>query len=221
MNNQVCCLLNVSFTNLFLHIEPVQPRITSPSRDISIMIISVIGFDSFSLTHNCLSSGTLTSTITWTSNTNLVLNVIAGTLTVHSQDLQPGLSINIFTCTANNSVGLDSKSISVEIDIKPQLTAPQPPIKESTSINSVDIRWVEYIPSIYINSYELCVRSTTDSACIQIINTVSTEYSIENLESDTTYSITIVAITVFGSSPTSGPLTVTSDNPGNTFVLPV
>ena len=206
---------NFIFTPL---LGPGLPIITNPPQDVSITLTSLISFESFSLTHHCISTGLPTPTITWTSNNNLVLNVISDTLTVHSQDLQPELSINIFTCTANNSVGLDSKSIKVVFDIEQQLKAPKPPIQENISTNNVEIHWVEYISSIDIFNYELCVQPTTESECIQNISTISTEYSIGNLESNTTYSITIVAITVFGRSPASKPLIVKTDNPGTSNI---
>ena len=126
--------------------------------------------------------------------------------------MNPEISNNNFTCTATNTAGQDSKSITVTIDI--QLTAPQPPTQQSIGINSVDIQWVEYISSVYVKSYEICVHSTTDKGCIQTINTVSTQYSIGSLEPATTYNISIVAITVFGRSPASRPLTITTNEPG-------
>ena len=160
----------------------------------------------------CNSTGYPTAIIKWTSNKNSNLNVISDTLTLNTQDLNPEISNNIFTCTATNTAGQDSRNISVTIDI--QLTAPQPPTQQSIGINSVDIQWIEYISSVYLKSYVICVRSKTDSGCIQTINTVSTQYSIESLEPATTYNISMVAITVFGRSPASRPLTITTNEPG-------
>ena len=164
------------------------------------------------MTQNCISTGIPTPRIVWTSNTNSNLNVISDTLTLRSHDLNPEISNNSFTCTATNTAGQDSKSITVTIDI--QLTAPQPPTQQSIGINSVDIQWVEYISSVYVKSYEICVRSTTDTECIQTINTVSTQYSIVSLKPATTYRISMVANTVFGRSPASRPLTITTNEPG-------
>ena len=205
-----CCLVNYS---RFL-LEPVRPEITTPQYDVSSIISSISEFESFSFTQNCISTGIPTPTITWTSNTNSNLNVISDTLTLNTQDLNPEISINIFTCTATNTAGQDSKSIAVNINIESQLSAPQPPTQQSIDSNSVDIQWVEYISSVYAKSYEICVRSTTDTECIQTINTVSTQYSIGSLESATAYRISIVAITVFGRSPTGVPLIVTTNEPG-------
>ena len=163
-------------------------------------------------TQFCNSTGIPTPNITWTSNTNSNLNVISDTLTLRSHDLNPEISNNNFTCTATNTAGQDSRNISVTIDI--QLSAPQPPTQQSIGSNSVDIQWVEYISSVYVKSYGICVRSTTDTECIQTINTVSTQYSIGILEPATTYRISMVANTVFGRSPASRPLTITTNEPG-------
>ena len=163
-------------------------------------------------TQSCNSTGYPTATIKWTSNTNSNLNIISDTLTLRSHDLNPEISNNSFTCTATNTAGQDSEIITVTIDI--ELTAPQAPTQQSIGINSVDIQWVEYISSVYLKSYEICVRSTTDTECIQTINTVSTQYSIGSLEPATTYSISMVANTVFGRSPASRPLTITTNEPG-------
>ena len=126
--------------------------------------------------------------------------------------MNPEISDNIFICTAINTAGQDSKIITVTIDI--QLTAPQPPTLQSIDSNSVDIQWVVYISSVYAKSYVICVRSKTDSECFQIINTVSTQYSIGSLEPATTYRISMFANTVFGRSPASRPLTITTNEPG-------
>ena len=159
-------------------------------------------------TQSCNSTGIPTPTITWTSNTNSNLNVISDTLTLNSQDLNPEISNNSFTCTATNTAGQDSEIITVTIDI--QLTAPQAPTQQSIGINSVDIQWVEYISSVYVKSYEICVCPTTDTECIDSNNT---QYTIGSLEPTTTYNISIVANTVFGRSPASRPLTITTNEP--------
>ena len=136
-------------------------------------------------------------------------------MTLRTQDLNPEISTNIFTCTSTNTAGRDSKRIRISIDIEPQLTVPQAPTQQSISSNSVDIQWLEYLSSDYVKSYDICVRSTTDTECTQNINTVSTQYSIGSLESATSYRISIVVNTVFGRSPTSVTLTVTTNEPGN------
>ena len=135
-------------------------------------------------------------------------------MTLRTQDLNPEISTNIFTCTSTNTAGRDSKRIRISIDIEPQLTVPQAPTQQSISSNSVDIQWLEYLSSDYVKSYDICVRSTTNTGCIQTINTVSTQYSIGSLESATAYIIYIVVNTVFGRSPTSVALTVTTNEPG-------
>ena len=161
-------------------------------------------------TQFCNSTGYPTATIKWTSNTNSNLNVISDTLTLNTQDLNPEISNNSFTCTATNTAGQDSEIITVTIDI--ELTAPQAPTQQSIGINSVDIQWVEYISSVYVKSYEICVFPSTDTECIQTNN--NTQYTIESLEPITTYNISIVANTVFGRSPASKPLIITTNEPG-------
>ena len=141
----------------------------------------------------------------------MTLNVTSDTLTIRSRDLNLEISTNIFTCTANNTAGRDSISIRVTIDIEPYLPIPQPPTQLSIGNDSVDIQWEEYLISVYIKSYEICVRSTTNTECNQTNNTVS---SIRSLESATTYNMTIVANTIFGRSPTSLALKVTTNDPG-------
>ena len=138
--------------------------------------------------------------------------MISDTLTLNTQDLNLEISNNNFTCTATNTAGQDTKIITVTIDIR--LSAPQPPTQQSIGINSVDIQWVEYISSVYVKSYEICVCPTTDTECIITTNTVSTQYSIERLEPTTTFNISMVANTVFGRSPASRPLTITTNEPG-------
>ena len=179
--------------------------------DVSITISSIATFESFVHTQLCNSTGYPTLTITWTSNTSSTLNVISDTLTIRPGDLNLEISTNIFTCTATNTAGRDSKSIRVTIDI---LRRPPQPRQLSIGINSVDIQWVEYLSSVYINNYEICVRSTTDTECIQTINTVSIQHSIGSLESNTTYSISLVVNTVFGRSLASVALIVTTNEPG-------
>ena len=195
-------------------LDPVPPEITTPVEDIPFTINSISNFELFLHTQFCNSTGYPTPTITWTSNTNLTLNVTSDTLTIRSGDLNLEISTNIFTCTATNTVGQDSKIIRVTIYIEPYLPTPQPPTQQSISMNSVDIQWVEYISPKYHESYEICVRSTTDTECIQTINTRATEYSIRSLESATTYNITIAVNTVFGRSPSSEALIITTNKPG-------
>ena len=213
----ICCLVNRNYSH-FLS-EPVRPKITTPQQNIPIAITSVTIFDSFSLTQNCTSTGYPTPTITWTPNTNSTLNVTNDTLTLRPGDLNLEISTNIFTCTANNTVGRDSKSIRVTIDIEPYLPIPQPPTQQNISMNNVDIQWVEYLISVYIKCYEICVRSTTDTECIQTKYTRGTRYSIGSLDSSTTYYISIIANTVFGSSPASIPLNVTTNKPGMFHII--
>ena len=182
-------------------------------------ISSVSEFESFSFTQDCVSTGIPTPAITWTSNTNSNLNVVSDTLTLRTQDLNPETSTNIFTCTATNTAGQDSKRIRVTIDIEPQLTTPQAPTQQSIGRNSVDIQWVEYLSSDYVKSYDICVSTTASTGCIQTINTASTQYSIGSLESATSYRISIVVNTVFGRSPASVTLTVTTNEPGMYLIL--
>ena len=129
--------------------------------------------------------------------------------------MNPEISNNSFTCTATNTAGQDSRNILVTIDI--ELTAPQAPTQQSIDSNSVDIEWVEYISSVYLKSYEICVFPTTDTECILTKN--NTQYIIESLEPITTYNISIVANTVFGRSPASKPLTITTNEPGMYLLL--
>ena len=199
---------------LVLDPDPVGPEITTPLEDVPFTINSISNFELFLHTQFCNSTGYPTPTITWTSNTNSTLNVTSDTLTIRSGDLNLEISTNIFTCTATNTGGRDSKSIRVTIDIEPYLPIPQPPTQQSISINSVNIQWENYTSSVYIKSYEICVRSTTDTECIQTINTTSTEYSIRSLESATTYNIAIIVNTVFGRSPTSEALIITTNETG-------
>ena len=196
-----------------LLLEPVTPEITTPVKNVSFTINSISNLESFTHTQLCNSTGYPTPTMTWTSYINSTLNVTSDTLTIRSGDLNLEISTNIFTCTATNTAGRDSKSISVTIDIESHLPIPQP-TQQSISINSVDIQLEEYLIPVYIKSYEICVRSTTDTECIQTINTTSTEYSIRSLESATTYNITIVVNTVFGRSPTSEALIITTNETG-------
>ena len=202
-----------------ISIDPVRPEITTPVENISFTINSISNFESFVHTQFCNSTGYPLPTITWTSNTNSNLDVISDTLTIRTRDLDPEISTNIFTCTATNTAGQDSKEIRITIDVESQLTVPQAPTQQSISRNSVDIQWVEYISSDYFNSYDICVRSTINTGCIQTINTVSTEYSIGSLESATSYRISIVVNTVFGRSPASVTLTVTTNEPGMYLIL--
>ena len=197
-----------------LLLEPVKPEITTPVKNVSFTINSISNLEYFTHTQLCNSTGYPTPTITWTSYTNSTLNVISDTLTIRSGDLNLEISTNIFTCIATNTGGRDSKSIRVTIDIEPYLPIPQPPTQLSIGINSVDIQWENYTSSVYIKSYEICVRSTNNTECIQTINTRDTRYSIGSLESSTTYYISIIANTVFGSSPASRPLNVTTNKPG-------
>ena len=117
------------------------------------------------------------------------------------------IEVNIFTCTATNSVGRDSKQILITNTI--ELSIPEKPTDVSISINSIEIQWpVYYIPDVLY--YEICVSIPGGSGCEQSLETTDTRLTIRNLQSSTQYRITIVVFTDFGTSPRSIPLDTTT-----------
>ena len=73
--------------------------------------------DAFSLTQACTSTGVPQPTVSWKSNTELIIS--GNTLEIPSGYLSINDSINpyIFTCKAINLVGEDSKEVRIKIDI--------------------------------------------------------------------------------------------------------
>ena len=118
----------------------------------------------------------------------------------------------IFTCTASNIAGGNIRRITIEIDIK--LIAVSTPIVKSLGFTNIDIMWSEYGLSDYVIHYDICVGISNERGCVLGFQTTNTEYLIENLEKDTLYNITIVAVTEFGRSPASETLSVETTIPG-------
>ena len=51
--------------------------------------------------------------------------------------------------------------------------------------------------------YSLCVVKSNGNGCDNNFETLNTNFLIQDLEPETEYSVTIVAVTGYGSSPTS------------------
>ena len=89
-------------------------------------------FESFSFNQNCIATGVPTPTITWASNTS-TLNVVGNRLSIRARHLNKKI-VNVFTCTATNSVGRDAKQILIMNTI--ELSIPAKPAVISISTNS-------------------------------------------------------------------------------------
>ena len=114
-----------------------------------------------------------------------------------------------------NTVGRDIRQIRVEKSI--QLLAAENPTVHNVSVNSITIRWPQYDLVSYVSYYEICVGIPGKIGCMQRNRTYGTQYTIGSLEPTTTYNISIVANTVFGRSPASRPLTITTNEPGTFY----
>ena len=165
--------------------------------------------ESFSLNQRCVSTGFPVPTIRWTSNTNV--NPSGNVLALRTEDLDLDIT-NVFTCTATNIGGSDSKTVSILIQI--QLSSPAAPTADTVDSTSTRIHWVEYASAVYNISYTVCIRKSVDTSCTQTIHTTRIAISVRNLEASTSYSISITANTVFGVSPKGTSLAITTDDPG-------
>ena len=197
-------------------LEPVQPNITTPQQDRTIPISSIDEFQSFSLVQNCISTGLPAPSITWTSNTGRI-NVIGNVLSIGVSHLRRSSDLDVFICTAMNSVGQDTRQIRVEKSI--QLPAAENPTVRSVSANSITIQWLRYDLANDVLNYEICVRRTNENRCRQRITAYNTQYTIGSLQASSQYMITIVAFTNFGTSPTSDSLIITTADPGKQFFI--
>ena len=165
--------------------------------------------ESFSFLIDCSSTGYPVPTVRWTSNTNV--NPSGTVLSLRPENLELDTT-NVFTCTATNIGGSDRKTVQIIINI--QLSAPSAPIADAVDVTSIRIHWVEYASTIYNTSYTVCVRRLIDTSCTQTNHTTSTAISVRNLEVSTTYIISITVDTIFGTSPRSSSLSITTDDPG-------
>ena len=196
-------------TQRYVPLEPVLPEITTPQQDIHLTISSVSEFEYFSFTQDCISTGVPTPTITWTSNTS-TLDVTNNRLSILARHLNKKIEVNIFTCTATNSIGLDASQIFIINTI--ELSIPEKPTDISISTNSIEIQWSDYDIVDYLVFYEICVSIPGTNNCEQRNETTETRLTIRNLQPSSQYSITIVVFTYFGTSPRSTPLyIITSD----------
>ena len=188
----------------------LEPQITTPSEDKVYTITSVSELESFSLTQPCIATGKPQPTITWTSNTSIIQNTTDHILTVEPGDLSTVGEYII--CTASNTAGRDSRSITITINI--ELTTASSPIVKGGGATFIEIMWSEYSIPDYVVSYEICVKIANEGDCVQRIKTTATDYLIENLETDMLYRITVVVVTEFGRSPASKPLAVEISDSG-------
>ena len=196
-------------TQRYVPLEPVLPEITTPQQDIHLTISSVSEFEYFSFTQDCISTGVPTPTITWTSSTS-TLDVTNNRLSILARHLNKKIEVNIFTCTATNSIGLDASQIFIINTI--ELSIPEKPTYISISTNSIEIQWSDYDIVDYLVYYEICVSISGANNCEQRNETTETRLTIRNLQPSSQYSITIVVFTYFGTSPRSIPLyIITSD----------
>ena len=173
-----------------------------------IRISSISELESFSLNQSCVSTGFPVPTVRWTSNTNV--NPSGTVLSLRTEDLDLDVN-NTFTCMATNIGGSDSKTVRIFIQI--QLGSPGAPIADTVDATSIRIHWVEYASAVYNISYTICVRKSVDTSCTQIVHTTR-NVTVRNLEASTTYGISITVNTIFGTSPKSLPLSITTDDPG-------
>ena len=75
------------------------------------------------------------------------------------------------------------------------------PILVSTYADSIEVEWQEYMFPVL--NYLLCVTKSNDMGCKDNFTTPNTSFLIQYLEPETEYSVTIIAVSVYGSSPTS------------------
>ena len=76
-----------------------------------------------------------------------------------------------------------------------------PPIFVNRSVNSIEIRWNEYMyPVLY---YSLCVVKSNGIGCDNNFTTSNMNFVIQDLEPETEYSVTVEAVTRYGPSPAS------------------
>ena len=90
--------------------------ISEPSQNIPIIIRTISELENYSLEQVCKSSGIPEPEIKWTSNTNITSD---SDLILQPGDLSIEGDVNpyIFTCTASNSEGEDTRNIRIRIDI--------------------------------------------------------------------------------------------------------
>ena len=174
-----------------------------------IRITSISKLESFSLNQSCVSTGFPVPTVRWISNTNV--NPSGTVLSLGTKDLDLDVN-NTFTCMAANIGGSDSKTVRIFIQI--QLGTPGAPIADTVDATSIRIHWVEYASAVYNISYTVCVRKSVDTSCTQTIHSTQNAVAVRNLEASTTYGISITVNTLFGTSPRSLSLSITTDDPG-------
>ena len=205
--NQVCIYYSdVCINNqLCIPLEPVLPEITAPQLEIHLTISNVGDFESFSFSQDCISTGVPRPTISWTSNTS-TLDVTDNRLSIRARHLNKTIELNIFICTANNSIGQDTRRIFILNTI--ELSIPEKPTDISISTNSIEIQWSDYDIVDYLVYYEICVSIPGANNSEQRIETTETRLTIINLQPSSQYNITIVVLTYFGTSPRSIPLDI-------------
>ena len=106
-------IINKLTSSLLAHETPV---INEPSRDLSIKISTIEELDTFSINQLCRASGLPKPVSKWTSNTDYLSN---DRLIIQSGNFSIDDVVNpyIFICTAQNSVGEDTRHIRIRVDI--------------------------------------------------------------------------------------------------------
>ena len=88
----------------------------------------------------------------------------------------------------------------MNISLEP-LPSPIQPILVDRDAVSIEIEWQEYLFPLL--NYLLCVTKSNEMGCNNNFTTSNTSFLMQDLEPETEYLVTIVAVTVYGPSPPS------------------